>query len=408
MVGIIRPRDLKSPMKALVMLVCATALLLSFAASRSAGAQAPAPQVPPEGARSRQAPAATPNATLVSPEVAADGRVTFRLYAPNAQQVVLHSEYNGMLPTTAVPLAKAENGVWSVTVGPIDPGVYRYTYVVDGLLAIDTRNPDVSGSLNNVQSVFTVPGADFLAMKPDVPHGSLETVWYHSITLGDMRRMHVYLPPGYETGKERYPVLYLLHGAGDNDDAWTSVGHANFIVDNLLAAGKARPMIVVMPAGHVNRSFSIAGITNQDPFSNDFLKDLLPYVEKHYRVVADRPHRAIAGLSMGGLQTLDIALPHLDKFAYVGIFSSGWFNGSDVQFLREHGDALDNAAWKKGLRVLFVGVGTGDQLAYPSSQRMVGILKAHGFRVEEHLSDGGHTWVNWRNYLNEFSPLLFQ
>jgi len=391
-----------------VLLICSSVFLISIAASRPASAQAAPQQATPGATRPPQAPPATPNTTLISPEVTADGHVTFRLYAPNAQQVALHSEYNGMMPFTAIPLAKADNGVWSVTVGPVEPGVYRYTYVVDGLLAIDTRNPDVSGSLNNVQSVFTVPGADFLATKPDVPHGSVETVWYHSKTLGSMRRMHVYLPPGYETSKERYPVFYLLHGAGDNDDAWTSVGHANFIVDNLVAAGKARPMIVVMPAGHISRTFSVADIMNQESFTNDFLNDLMPYVEKHYRVIADRPHRAIAGLSMGGLQTLNIALPHLDRFAYVGIFSSGWFNGSDAQFVKEHGAALDNASWKKGLRVLFVGVGTGDQVAYPSSQKMVAVLKAHGFNVEEHQSDGGHTWVNWRNYLNELAPLLFK
>ncbi len=379
------------------LLVFGGLLLFLAAVSDPAGARAATPQAPPP----------TPNDTLVSPEVAADGHVTFRLYAPNAQHVVLHCEYNEP-PSTDVPLAKADNGVWSVTVGPVAPGVYRYTFVVDGLLAIDTRNPDVSGSLNNVQSVFTVPGADFLAMKPDVPHGSVETVWYHSNTLGDMRRMHVYLPPGYETNNQRYPVFYLLHGAGDNDDAWTSVGHANLIIDNLLAAGKAKPMIVVMPAGHVSRNFGVAGIANQDQFTNDFLNDLQPYVEKHYRVIADRPHRAIAGLSMGGLQTLNIALPHLDQFAYVGIFSSGWFNGSDAKFMKEHGAVLDNADWKKGLKVLFVGVGTSDHLAYTASQQMVTILKAHGFNVQEHQSDGGHSWVNWRNYLYEFAPQLFQ
>jgi len=389
-----------------VLLVCSILLLTRIAVCRPCCAQA-APQQSAQDATRPLQPPATPNATLISPEVTADGHVTFRLYAPNARQVALHSEFNGMTPFAAIPLAKADNGVWSVTVGPVEPGVYRYTYVVDGLLAIDTRNPDVSGSLNNVQSVFTVPGADFLSMKPDIPHGSVETVWYHSKTLGNMRRMHVYLPPGYETSKHRYPVFYLLHGAGDNDDAWTSVGHANFIIDNLIAAGKARPMIVVMPAGHTSRMFSAGEIMKQEPFTNDFLNDLLPYVEKHYRVIADRPHRAIAGLSMGGLQTLNIALPHLDQFAYVGILSSGWFNGSEVSFVKEHEATLDNAVWKKGLRVLFVGVGTGDQLAYPTSQRMVAVLKAHGFSVEEHQSDGGHTWVNWRNYLNEFAPLLF-
>jgi enterochelin esterase-like enzyme len=398
--------------KALVVMLgslsCSSVLLIFAVASRPTGAQIP-PQAAPLSAPSPQrARPVTPNATLVSPEVTADGHVTFRLYAPNAKQVALHSEFDGMSPGAATPLVKSDDGVWSVTVGPIDPGVYRYTFDVDGLLAIDTRNPDVSESLNNVQSVFTVLAPDFLAMKPDVPHGSVETVWYESKSLGGMRRIHVYLPPGYETSKERYPVLYLLHGAGDNDDAWTSVGHANFIVDNLVAAGKAKAMIVVMPAGHVSRSFSGASIANQDPFANDFVNDLMPYVEKHYRVIADRPHRAIAGLSMGGLQTLNIALPHLDQFAYVGIFSSGWFNGSDVQFVKDHGAALDNASWKEGLKLLYVGVGTGDQLAYPTSQQMVAVLKAHGFNVEERQSDGGHTWVNWRNYLNEFAPQLFQ
>ncbi|MGA3136126.1 MAG: alpha/beta hydrolase-fold protein [Terracidiphilus sp.] len=184
-----------------------------------------------------------------------------------------------------------------------------------------------------MRSLFVISG-NFTDVN-GVPHGSVSTVYYPSVTLGRTRRMHIYLPPGYETGNSSYPVFYLLHGGGDCDDSWTSIGRANFILDNLLAAGQAKPMIVVMPAGHTSTKMDMRALmTNpaSDPFLGDLMNDIIPYVEKHYRVVADPAHRAIAGLSMGGIQTLNAAVLHPGFFAYVGVFSSGWFEASRDQF----------------------------------------------------------------------------
>ena len=198
-------------------------------------------------------------------------------------------------------MTKGTNGVWEVTLGPIDPGAYRYNFNVDGVSVIDPRNPATSESNNNVWSLVCVPGSDFMDTR-DVPHGAVASLTYYSKTLQKFRRMHVYTPPGYERGGGKFPVFYLLHGAGDSDDAWTSVGRAGFILDNLIADGKAKPMIVVMPAGHT-RAFGFGGGGPRPPtdeFVQDFLNDIMPCVEKNYRVYTDRAHRAIAGLSMGG------------------------------------------------------------------------------------------------------------
>ena len=220
-----------------------------------AGAQAPAAAAAGQAAPTQAAQRPpNPNATFAfRPEWLLDRQVTFRLYAPQAQTVLVRSEFKQLMNTTA-PLAKADNGVWSLTLGPVDAGVYRYLFIVDGVSTADPRNPDVSGSLNNVQSVFTVPrfGISRLEQRYRARSGR-RLVSYYSDSLGAVRRMHIYTPPGYDGDQKRYPVFYLLHGAGDNDDAWTSVGHANVILDNLIAAGKAKPMIVVMPAGHVTR-----------------------------------------------------------------------------------------------------------------------------------------------------------
>jgi enterochelin esterase family protein len=259
-----------------------------------------------------------------------------------------------------------------------------------------------------------------------VPHGAVAEVFYQSAALGRTRRMHIYTPPGYESGKERYPVFYLLHGAGDCDDSWTSVGRANFILDNLIASGKAKPMIVVMPAGHTNaggggRGAAPAGVAPpRDEFVADFVGDVLPYVEKHYRVIPDRAHRAIAGLSMGGSQTLNIAIPHLDQFAFVGVYSSGVLGGGrgaapatgapappfGSAWEQQNLAPLDNAATKKGLKLLWFATGVEDGLM-PTTKSTVELLKKHGFAPVMKESPGGHTWLNWRSYLIEFTPQLF-
>ena len=270
-----------------------------------------------------------------------------------------------------------------------------------------------------------MPGSDTMDTR-DVPHGAVAAVTYQSQALNRARRMHVYTPPGYERNTLKYPVFYLLHGAGDSDEAWSSVGRTGFILDNLIAAGKAKPMIVVMPAGHTQAGgFRLPG--QADEFSRDFSGDVLPYVETHYRVQAARGSRAIAGLSMGGHQTLNIAIPHLDKFAYVGVFSSGLIGAfaparpnanaapgpqipqgmTAAEWETKNAAMLDNAALKKGLKLFWIGIGTDDFLL-STSRSTVELLKKHGFAPVVRESGGGHTWLNWRAYLSELTPQLFR
>jgi enterochelin esterase family protein len=362
---------------------------------------------------------------FISPEVSANKKVTFRIHAPKSQDVKLSSSDIPRTGTTAIPgmgagvaMKKADNGVWEVTVGPIDPGAYRYNFNVDGVAVIDPRNPSTSESNSNTWSLVYVPGSEISDTK-DVPHGAVAQVIYQSQTLKRPRRMHVYTPPGYEKGEGKYPIFYLLHGAFDCDASWSTVGRAGFILDNLIAAGKARPMIVVMPAGHTgpfrfgppgDRSFE----RQMDEFNEDFVKDVKPYVEKNYRVLGDRAHRAIAGLSMGGAQTLNIAFSHLDEYGYIGVFSSGIFGiaggfGGEPpnrKWEQDHKATLEDAQLKKGLRLVWFGCGKEDFLI-KTSEATVGMLKDHHFNVVSKESAGGHTWINWRDYLSEFAPLLF-
>ena len=364
---------------------------------------------------------------VVSPEVSADRRVTFRILASKAEAVRLSG---GDIPGNGqgTPMTKGTNGVWEVTLGPIDPGAYRYNFNVDGVSVIDPRSPAISESNNNVWSLLQVPGSDFMDTK-DVPRGAVSAVTYYSKSLGKFRRLHVYTPPGYESGKGKYPIFYLLHGAGDSDEAWTSVGRAGFILDNLIAAGKAKPMVVVMPAGHTRASgFAPRGGAPADgaparppvdEFVQDFMNDLLPYAEKNYRVYTDGKHRAIAGLSMGGSQTLNIAIPNLEKFGYVGVFSSGSigsFGGgrggatnapAGPTWEERNKDALDNAKLKKGLKLVWFATGKDDFLI-ETSRGTVAMLKKHGFDPVFNETPGAYTWINRRNYLNEFGPRMFQ
>jgi len=271
----------------------------------------------------------------------------------------------------------------------------------------DPKNAASSESLTMVRSLFVVPGN--YADANDVPHGTVATVYYQSKTLGRMRRMHVYFPPGYENGKASYPVFYLLHGGGDCDDSWTSVGRANFILDNLLATGQAKPMIVVMPAGHVSTHMdmrSMGADVASDPFSNDLLNDVIPYVEQHYRVVADAQYRAIAGLSMGGIQTLNVSLTHPGFFGYVGVFSSGWFGEMMGQFEQANLAALQSSD-KKATKLFWFAAGKYD-IALANTGPTADLVKKHGYSPEFHQSEGFHAWNNWRDYLHEFAPRLFQ
>lgn len=359
---------------------------------------------------------------VISPEISPDRQVTFRVLAPKAQAVQLSGSD---IPQVGrgKEMKKGEEGVWEVTLGPIDPGAYRYRFDVDGVPTMDPRNPSTSESHGNAWSLAYVPGSDVSDTK-DVPHGAVAEVTYYSKSLQRFRRMHVYTPPGYEIGSEKYPVFYLLHGAFDCDDSWTSVGRAGFILDNLIAAGKTKPMIVVMPAGHTGPPGSFgprgggAGRPPADEFVQDFLNDVLPYAEKTYRIQADQQHRAVAGLSMGGGQTLGIAMSGLDKFGYYGVFSSGVFGiagggrggpgeSTGPSWEERNKESLDSAELKKGIKLLWFATGKDDFLI-GTSRRTVEVLKKHGFEVAYSESTGGHTWINWRQYLNDFAQLLFR
>ncbi len=351
---------------------------------------------------------------VVSPEVAADRHVTFRILAPKAEAVKVTG---GDMPEIGQgkDMTRNDQGVWEVKVGPVAPGAFRYNFNVDGVSVIDPRNPATSESNTNTWSLVVVPGSNIFDVK-EVPHGAVAQVTYYSQSLKRFRRMHIYTPPGYEMGNRMYPVFYLLHGASDSDASWSTVGRAGFIMDNLIAAGKAKPMIVVMPAGHTGPFSFGGGRLPVDEFTQDFQGDVRPYVEKHYRVLNDAKNRAIAGLSMGGMQTLNIAFNNLADYAYIGVYSSGIFGigggmgGNQPQgpsWEEQRKETLDNADLKKGIKLLWFATGSQDFLV-KTSQASVEMLKQHGFEVVYKETDGGHTWINWREYLNEFAPKLFQ
>jgi enterochelin esterase-like enzyme len=361
----------------------------------------------------------TPNDTLRSTEVAPDHKVTFRIYAPKADEVSVHGDFG-----PGGKMTKDDKGVWSLTVGPLTPDFYSYTFNVDGVRTVDPRNAMTKPGLNSVDSLFLVPGpeAEF-EMTRDVPHGEVRAVWYRSGTLGMPRRMHVYTPPGYEGGSERYPVFYLLHGGGDEDSGWSTIGRAGFILDNLIAAQKAVPMIVVMPNGSLPRpanfprstpgtppspEFRAAMEAAQNRFTEELLKEVVPVVERTYRVKAGAENRALAGLSMGGGQTLRVLTAQPDQFAYVAIWSAGIFGGNAEEWAKRN-QAFLGAADKVNGYVKRLEISIGDQdFLLDATKALTGVLEKHGIKHEVHISGGGHTWINWRHYLNDWAQKLFR
>jgi enterochelin esterase-like enzyme len=363
-------------------------------------APAKAPQFPKGKGKGKAGP--------LSPEIRNDRTVTFRIYAPKASDVSLRGDW--MDKPGPTKLAKDDQGVWSVTVGPLAPDFYSYTFNVDGVQTVDPRNPTIKQGIGSVQSMFFLPGEEavFQENRP-VPHGEIRQAWYPSSTLGTQRRMHVYTPPGYDAGSERYPVLYLLHGGGDEDSGWSTIGRAGFILDNLLADKKARPMLVVMPNGSLPLPTKAPAnkAAFQDRFTNELLKDVIPFVEKNYRVLADRDRRALAGLSMGGGQTLRVAVTHPDQFAYLGVWSAG-IGAKAGNFEEANAEYLKSAdKINKQVKLFSICVGKSD-FAFNGSKALSEVLTKHGIRNDLHVSGGGHTWINWRHYLNELAPKLFR
>jgi enterochelin esterase-like enzyme len=365
-------------------------------------APAPAPQAPAAPA-AKAAPA--PRAPRVSsPEVAPDRRVTFRLAAPKASEVQVSGEFM----SGSKPMARGPDGVWSLTVGPLEPEVYNYNFTIDGVKTIDPGNAELKtgSTASTTASVLSVPGAAPLFHDgQSVPHGEVHTLVYDSKSLGKQRRVTVYTPPGYERGTTRYPVLYLLHGANADETAWIKLGRADVIMDNLLAAKKARPFIVVMPFGY-GVPPGTSGGQNTAAFARDLLGDVIPLVQARFRARTDRDHRALVGLSMGGGQALAIGLDHRELFSHVGGFSSGL--GKAADFPQTYASVVaDPRATNKQMRLIWIGCGREDG-ALANSRALSAFLTEHEVKNTLVESGGAHTWMVWRRYLNELAPLLFQ
>ena len=346
---------------------------------------------------------------IVSPEVVPDAKVTFRFLDPGAKDVKLLFEGE----PKPLGMTRDDSGVWSLTVGPLAPEIYGYIFISDGVALVDPNNPVIKPNLIQPQNTVHVPGATAQLWEvADVPHGVVHHHFYKSKVVGDERDYFVYTPPGFDPkGKTKYPVLYLLHGYSDGADGWTAVGKANLILDNLLAQNKIKPMIVVMPLGYGApemlklkwNAWQHPDVRQQnfDGFRKALITEVMPQVEGEYPVSGKREDRAIAGLSMGGSESLLNGLNSLDKFAYVGAFSSG---GLGDDYAKEFPGLEANSA--KQLKTLWIACGTEDGLIEPN-RKFKAWLKAQNIPFTDIETPGAHTWMVWRANLIAFTPLLF-
>lgn len=362
----------------------------------------------PAAAAGAPAPTAAPArpAPVESPRVNADRTVTFRLRAPSAQKV----ELSGQFLKGNQPMQQDDAGVWSITVGPVEPNLYPYNFVVDGAGVADPANPDVFPNERFKPSLVDVPGAEpSLHSLQSVPHGAMTYCYYESKTLQQTRPLVIYTPPGYQSGTEKYPVFYLVSGTTDTEETWFRAGRMNFILDNLLAQKKAVPMIVVTPYGNMNmdavRPSSPEVTAMYQKFNDELVGSIMPFVESSYRVLADREKRAIAGFSRGGGQSLFTAFNNPDKFAWIGSYAAYL----TPEACARHFPALtaDPGAASARLKLLWLGVGTEDFLHQPAVQ-FHSFLKEKGINHTWLETGGGHTWMNARHYLAETLQLLFK
>ena len=371
---------------------------------------------------------------MKSPEVGADQRVTFRLRAPNAKEVAVS------VGGKRLPMQKDEQGLWSVTSDPMPPEIYTYSLVVDGASMNDPSNRQVQTSFAGFQSLFMVPGPAAWLPAPGVPRGAIARHAYHSAVANDDRDFFVYTPPGYDAHRAQpYPVLYLLHGLGDDAERWLiGGGAANNILDNLIAQGKAVPMIVVTPLGYGTSTGPAGGRTpeNITGYTKILLEEVMPMVDKGYHVSRNREQRAIAGLSMGGAESLYVGLNHLDKFAWIGAFSSApmlWPGAAIARPAAAPGDnppaaegrgrgaapMLDPASYSKvfpaldakansRIRMLWIVCGTADGLI-GANRQFKDWLRSKGVQfTEQEVPDIGHVWPLWRQNLTDMAPRLFK
>mgnify|MGYP003849976163 FL=1 len=368
---------------------------------------------------------------IVSPEVNADNTVTFRLFAPNAQAVQVTGDF---LPSVKMDtpmgqmdgpgkatLSKDSNGVWSFKTPVLNPELYAYSFVVDGFTATDPSNPFLIRDVGTATNFFLIGGGQGDLYKTnDIPHGTVSRRWYDSPGLGMDRRLTVYTPPGYETSKESYPVLYLLHGAGGDEEAWINLGRTAQILDNLIAAGKAKPMVVVMPNGNVIQD-GAPGEGSKNFYKPQFMipktmdgtyegafEDIIRFVESNYRVKADKKNRAIAGLSMGGFHTMHISRYYPNTFDYIGLFSAAIMPREDATGrVYSNFDQTLKTQQDNGYKLYWIAIGKTDFL-YKANQEYLAKLKGMNMPHTYVESEGGHTWRNWRVYLSQFAPQLFQ
>lgn len=396
----------------------------STALARGQGAPAPTPSVAGAGVPAQSAPSTPPPArrmgtpvlALVSPEVHPDRRVTLRFRAREATGVHLVGEITqGRGPQ---PMTQDAEGLWTITIGPLPPEIWSYNFRVQGVDVTDPSNPAIKPTPpGQVMSSFVeVPGDTpaFYDARP-VPHGEVRMLLYESKAMGVTRWLWVYTPPGYDSSNQRYPVLYLLHGNGEAQNGWVMNGRANIILDNAIAEGTARPMVVVMPQGHALQAANVGPLVRltgetsmfSPRFPTDLLEDVIPLVERTYRVRGDAGHRAIAGLSMGGGQALAIGLSNPQRFKYVLGYSAavgGQFAdmGDTMAALRRSPGGTPGA-----FRLVWVGCGRQDFL-FKNNKAFVEELQAASVKVTYHETEGSHVWSVWRHYLNDTLPLLFR
>lgn len=402
-------------------LIQATAVI-ALALGSNLPAQEPAAVSPGTGGGQAQA------AAVRSPEVHGDGRITFRLLAPKAVEVLVQGNWPG---GRDLAMTKDASGLWSVTTSALQPELWAYTFSVDGARTLDPRNYNVARDGVGFMNTVLVPGEESALFRPQrVPHGSVTAMWVPSTGMKTSRRMFVYTPPGYDEGTDRYPVLYLLHGSGGDEDAWPTMGIANVIMDNLIAQGKARPMIVVMPNAYWNElaSLDLAGprtapppgvgsggsASGYDVNNTAIVDDLIPFVEKRFRARPGRENRALAGLSMGAGITMNVALRRLDVFASVGVMSSGGFRGTadapgGAAVLEKIAPDFfkDPAATNSKLRLFFLSCGTEDP-RMPSLTKLQEELRSRRINFVFKSYPGEHEWKVWRHSLADMAPMLFR
>lgn len=354
-------------------------------------------------------------AAVVSPQINDDGSVTFRLNAPETRKAIVAGDFTTKdgKDIGFGEMTRNEQGVWEFTTPPLRSELYSYTFVVDGVRMCDPSNVYINRDVASVMNILITDGdrGDLYKVN-DVPHGSVKRCWYDSPTLGKQRRMTVYTPAGYEQGKEKYPVLYLLHGAGGDEEAWMTLGRTSQIMDNLIAEGQCRPMIVVMTNGNPWQQAapgeSAAGMVQPamkfDPSQKSFEEafgDVMTYVESNYRTIRKKEARAVAGLSMGGGHSFNISRMYPDKFDYVGLFSAAVGDVKDAEVAASLAAQRD-----KGFKLYWIACGNTDFL-YQANRDYMKYLDSIGFPYVYRESDGGHIWRNWRIYLSEFAPMLF-